>query len=69
LIYEDIETCGSDFINSNKPDDIKDNERMLSENPSDSALSYNNALYARDYYGKEDILKRKQLGKIKLFSL
>jgi hypothetical protein len=52
----------TDFINLNKPDDdIKDNERLLSENPSDSTLSYNNALYARDYYGKEDILKRKQL--------
>jgi hypothetical protein len=35
------------------------------ENPSDSILSYNNTLYARDYYGSEELLKRKQLDKIK----
>jgi hypothetical protein len=63
--YNSIHKPTTDFINSNKPDDIKDNERLLSENPSDSNLSYNSALYSRDYYGSEELLKRKQLGKIK----
>jgi hypothetical protein len=63
--YNSIHKPTTDYINSQKPEDIKNQERQLSENPSDSNLSYNNALYSRDYYGSEELLKRKQLGKIK----
>jgi hypothetical protein len=63
--YNSIHKPTTDYINFRKPEDIKNQERQLSENPSDSNLSYNNALYSRHYYGSEELLKRKQLGKIK----
>jgi hypothetical protein len=63
--YNSIHKPTTDYINSQKPEDIKNQERQLSENPSDSNLSNKNALYSRAYYGSEELLKRKQLGKIK----
>jgi hypothetical protein len=49
--YNSIHKPTTDYINSQKPEDIKNQERQLSENPSDSNLFYNNALYSRAYYG------------------